>query len=258
MRPSLFIFTRWRPLVATVAMAAKEDVRVEGLVWDFHPLCVLYSWTTVSAVRVKKSWMVVIRPEKQECYGWLLPYMYSYSSPLQLPNNVVVEKGCGGGGEADSRLLSITGRKDKNLLSLCQHSSAQRDFIDQRTAMQEPLLHPTDTIYHAPLFPSLPSFHHMGLSVHPIMQKRHTQKKNFLKKKKGTHSGANDWEPNTKPVTQDITNGLSPEAPKATSWGLVVRHGLTSGQRGFFFFFLPWLTTAVAITGTFGKLKWLD
>ena len=100
MRPSLFIFTRWRPLVATVAMAAKEDVRVEGLVWDFHPLCVLYSWTTVSAVRVKKSWMVVIRPEKQECYGWLLPYMYSYSSPLQLPNNVVVEKGCGGGGES--------------------------------------------------------------------------------------------------------------------------------------------------------------
>lgn len=104
--------------------------------------------------------------------------------PLQLPENVVVEKGSGEErGESDSRLLSITGRKDKNLLSLCQHSSAQRDFIDQRTAMQEPLLHPTDTIYHAPLFPSLPSFHHTGLSVHPIMQKRHTQKKTSSKKR---------------------------------------------------------------------------
>lgn len=103
---------------------------------------------------------------------------------LQLPENVVVEKGRGEErGESDSRLLSITGRKDKNLLSLCQHSSAQRDFIDQRTAMQEPLLHPTDTIYHAPLFPSLPSFHHTGLSVHPIMQKRHTQKKTSSKKR---------------------------------------------------------------------------
>lgn len=96
----------------------------------------------------------------------------------------MVEKGWGEErGESDSRLLSITGRKDKNLLSLCQHSSAQRDFIDQRTAMQEPLLHPTDTIYHAPLFPSLPSFHHTGLSVHPIMQKRHTQKKTSSKKR---------------------------------------------------------------------------
>lgn len=166
----------------------------------------------------------------------------------------------GGGGGSDSRLLSITGRKDKNLLSLCQHSSAQRDFIDQRTAMQEPLLHPSDTIYHAPSFPpSFPAFFSAHrLSVHPIMQKRHTHthtKKTFLKKL--AHSGANDWERNAKPVTfqQDITNGLSLKAPKATSWGLVVQHGLTPGQRGFF---LPWLTTAVATTGTFGKLRWFD
>lgn len=55
-------------------------------------------------------------------------------------------------GESDSQQLSIPGRKDKNLLSRCQHSMAQRDFIDQRTAMQEPLLHPSDTIYHAPRF----------------------------------------------------------------------------------------------------------
>ena len=108
----------------------------------------------------------------------------------------MVEKGWGEGGgegESDSRLLSITGRKDKNLLSLCQHSSAQRDFIDQRTAMQEPLLHPTDTIYHAPLFPSLPSFHHTGLSVHPIMQKRHTQKKLPPKKKKKKKKKDSFW-----------------------------------------------------------------
>lgn len=94
------------------------------------------------------------------------------------------EKG-GGGGGSDSRLLSITGRKDKNLLSLCQHSSAQRDFIDQRTAMQEPLLHPSDTIYHAPSFPpSFPAFFSARrLSVHPIMQKRHTHtRQNFLEK----------------------------------------------------------------------------
>ncbi len=70
------------------------------------------------------------------------------------------------------------------------------------------------------------------LSVHPIMQKR--QKK--LPSKNLVHSGANDWELNAKPVTfqQDITNGLGPEAPKATSRGSVVQHGLTPGQRGFF------------------------
>lgn len=60
---SLFIFIRWRPQVAMVATAAKEDLRLDRLVWDFHPL------STVSAVRVKKSWMVVIQPEKEECYG---------------------------------------------------------------------------------------------------------------------------------------------------------------------------------------------
>lgn len=38
-------------------------------------------------------------------------------------------------GESDSQQLSIPGRKDKKLLSQCQHSMAQRDFIDQRTAM---------------------------------------------------------------------------------------------------------------------------
>lgn len=55
--------------MAMVATAAKEDVRLDRLVQDFHPLRVLYSWKTVSAVRVKKSWMVVIQPEKEECYG---------------------------------------------------------------------------------------------------------------------------------------------------------------------------------------------
>lgn len=49
--------------MAMVATAAKEDVRLDRLVWDFHPL------STVSAVRVRKSWMVVIQPEKEECYG---------------------------------------------------------------------------------------------------------------------------------------------------------------------------------------------
>lgn len=102
----------------------------------------------------------------------------------------MVERGWRKRGESGSRLLSITGRKDKNLLSLCQHSSAQRDFIDQRTAMQEPLLHPSDTIYHAPSFPpSFPAlFSPHRLSAHPIMQKK---KKNFLQKTLA-HSRAND------------------------------------------------------------------
>lgn len=87
------------------------------------------------------------------------------------------------GEEGDQILSSITGRKDKTLLSSCQHSSAQRDFIDQRTAMQEPLLHPSDTIYHAASSP--PScalfFSPHRLSEHPVMQEG---QKNFLKKKK--------------------------------------------------------------------------
>lgn len=110
--------------------------------------------------------------------------------------------------------------RTKTLLSPCQHSSAQRDFIDQRTAMQEPLLHPSDTIYHAASSP--PScalfFSPRRLSEHPVMQKR--QKKLPKKeKKKLAHSGANHRGFNAKPVTflQHITNGLFPEAPKATS-----------------------------------------
>lgn len=55
--------------MAMVATAAKEDLRLDRLVRDFHPLRVLYSSKTVSAVRVRKSWMVVIQPEKEECYG---------------------------------------------------------------------------------------------------------------------------------------------------------------------------------------------
>lgn len=94
----------------------------------------------------------------------------------------------GGGGGSDSRLLSITGRKDKNLLSPCQHSSAQRDFIDQRTAMQEPLLHPSDTIYHVPSFPpsSAAFFSPHRLSVHPVMQRRQKKKKKNLPEKAGS------------------------------------------------------------------------
>lgn len=66
--------------------------------------------------------------------------------------------------------------------------------------MQEPLLHPGDTIYHAPFLPpSFPAFFSPHrLSEHPIMQNRQ-KKKNFLKIP--AHSGANDWELNAKPVT---------------------------------------------------------
>lgn len=117
--------------------------------------------------------------------------------------------GVEGGGGSDSRLPSITGRKDKTLLSPCQHSSAQRDFIDQRTAMQEPLLHPSDTIYHAPSSP--PScavfFSPRRLSERPVMQRDKNRPQENL-----PHSGANHRGLNAKPVTflQDITNGLFP------------------------------------------------
>lgn len=165
----------------------------------------------------------------------------------------MVEKG-GGRGESDSRLLSITGRKDKNLLSLCQHSMAQRDFIDQRTAMQEPLLHPSDTIYHAPPFPpSFPMFFSPHRhSMHPIMQKR--QKKKTSLKKNLAHSRANDWGLKAKPATfqQDTTNGLTPHSSK----GNKLRFGTatwisTEAKR----IFLPLLTISAAITGTFCKSR---
>lgn len=67
-----------------------------------------------------------------------------------------------------------------------------------------------------PSFPPCLLFTTRGFQCTPSC-KRDTHKKK-LPQKKGTHSGANDWKLNTKPVTtQDITNGLSPEAPKATS-----------------------------------------
>lgn len=140
--------------------------------------------------------------------------------------------GTGGGrGESDSQQLSIPGRKDKNLLSQSQHSSAQRDFIDQRTAMPEPLLHPSDTIYHAPRFlpPSPCSFHCTSIQSNPAMQKQ--TKKNFLK---------------TKLILLQMIGGLNqshsnktrqmdthPKTPKATSWDLLQGTGIKLIERGF-------------------------
>lgn len=99
-----------------------------------------------------------------------------WSDPA-LSQNVVVERG----GVRFSAALHQ--RQDKNLLSLCQHSRAQRDLIDQRTAMQEPLLHPSPTIYHAPsLRPRVPFFSPRGLSAHPIQLQGEP-----------AHSRANDW-----------------------------------------------------------------
>lgn len=149
----------------------------------------------------------------------------------------MVERGGGGReggerGESDSRLLSITGRKDKNLLSLCQHSSAQRDFIDQRTAMQEPLLHPSDTIYHAPSSPPLLLL--AFFSPHTGFHNAKRQKKtSFRKEGKKTASFWCKWS-GAKCKTSDIPTRYNKWSPKATSWGLVVQHGLTPGQRGFF------------------------
>lgn len=86
----------------------------------------------------------------------------------------------------------------------------QRDFIDQRTAMQEPLLHPSDTIYHAPSLSLPPSlsmfFHRTGIQFSPSCKREKSPKKKLA------HSRANDWGLNSKPVTfqQDITNGHGP------------------------------------------------
>lgn len=114
-----------------------------------------------------------------------------------------------GGNQVLHSAASKAVRKER-LPSPGQHSSTQRDFIDQRTAMQEPLLHPNDTIYHAPSFPALFSPHR--LSVQPIMQKRDKKKPWLIIVQ--MIGGLN-----AKPVTfqQDITNGLCPTAPKATS-----------------------------------------
>ena len=49
---SLFISISWRPPVATVTMAAKEDVRVDRQV---HPLRVAFTWKTASAKSKKKK-----------------------------------------------------------------------------------------------------------------------------------------------------------------------------------------------------------
>ena len=58
---SLFISISWRPPVATVTMAAKEDVRVNRQV---HPLRVAFTWKTASAKsKKKKSLMGVKQPE---------------------------------------------------------------------------------------------------------------------------------------------------------------------------------------------------
>lgn len=85
--------------------------------------------------------------------------------------------------------------------------------------MQEPLLHPSDTIYHAPFFPSLlPCVLFTTQAFSAPHHARETKKKK-LPYKNLAHSRANDWALNAKPVTfqQDITNGLSLKAPKATS-----------------------------------------
>lgn len=124
----------------------------------------------------------------------------------------------GGGVGRRGSDCSPSDRKDKNLLSLCQHSSAQRDFIDQRTAMQQPLLHPSDTIYHGPSL----SLHR--LSVQPIIPKKTSSKKcaSFWCKWLGV-----------KCKTSDIPTTQNKWTQPPRGWGLVLQHGLTPGQRGF-------------------------
>lgn len=67
--------------------------------------------------------------------------------------------------------------------------------------MQQPLLHPGDTIYHAPSFPC-------ALFTTRAFSAAHRAKKVTSLKKNVVHSGANYWELNAKPVTfqQDRTN----------------------------------------------------
>lgn len=132
-------------------------------------------------------------------------------------------------GESDSQQLSIPGKKDKNLLSQCQHSTAQRDFIDQRTAMQKPLLHPSDTIYHAPWFlpPSPCPFHSTSIQSTPSCKNR---QKNFLKKTKlillQMIGGLNQLHSNK--IRQMDTH---PKTPKATCWDLVVGAWINSNWK---------------------------
>lgn len=150
-----------------------------------------------------------------------------------MPEYVAVRTG-GGRGESDSQQHSIPGRKDKNLHSQCQHSMAQRDFIDQRTAMPEPLLHPSDTIYHAPRFlpPSLCSFHCTSIQSSPSCKNRHTHtQKNFLKTKLillQMIGGLNQSHSNK--IQQMNTH---PKTPQATSWDLEVRTGINLIETGF-------------------------
>lgn len=67
-----------------------------------------------------------------------------------------------------------------------------------------------------PPFPAFLSLHRLSVAPHHATE---TKKLPSKRKKNLGHSGANDWELNAKPVAflQDLTNGLSPKAPKATS-----------------------------------------
>lgn len=145
----------------------------------------------------------------------------------------MVGKGWRESGGSDSTALRRGQEGQKPPLSVCQHSWAQRDFIDQRAAKQEPLLHPSHSIYQAP--PCTPSC--KG-------DKKLALKTCFILVQMIGGGGA------AKPVTfqQVLTNGLQRQQAK----GLMGQHGLTLGQRRLF---LPRLTTTISTSRTCVKLN---